>query len=409
MNPTDIISVRLFKRHITEYLPEYSSIDDQNVLQTLQQLISLNVHDSALFLKKELQGNGVNFEEVLEEYVSDLAEYFVQNPTSSDSIIDQLLTNNFFSFASKVEEAKELQIVIHRNERKRLKELLVAHDEQQDAEDLRIAFERLERKELKKRLQEEEGSAHLVTSQRPSFSVGMMLRVAAILVVILIPAGIILFRNVSDSTSTGLAESDNQNEVNETQFVASEDISDLIQIDLPDELINNLDIPLLTSESSMGYAQELDVISVHLISNEQKGIYLKEKIEKLESKKRLMSDKHENDLKSGNIKSKGPESIEYQKTKEQLDLTIKECESLLTSIRKKENTYLFDNQSIDLFSSSLSKKDPFKVYERKNNEEDVSVEYYLLIKGNYYRIKKGISGQLIKVTNQEIIDELNDY
>jgi hypothetical protein len=409
MNPTDIISVRLFKRHITEYLPEYSSIDDQNVLQTLQQLISLNVHDSALFLKKELEGNGVNFEEVLEEYVSDLAEYFVQNPKSSDSIIDQLLTNNFFSFASKVEEAKELQIVIHRNERKRLKELLVAHDEQQDAEDLRIAFERLERKELKKRLQEEEGSAHLVTSQRPSFSVGMMLRVAAILVVILIPAGIILFRNVSDSTSTGLAESDNQNEVNETQFVASEDISDLIQIDLPDELINNLDIPLLTSESSMGYAQELDVISVHLISNEQKGIYLKEKIEKLESKKRLMSDKHENDLKSGNIKAKGPESIEYQKTKEQLDLTIKECESLLTSIHKKENTYFFDNQSIDLFSSSLSKKDPFKVYERKNNEEDVSVEYYLLIKGNYYRIKKGISGQLIKVTNQEIIDELNDY
>jgi hypothetical protein len=409
MNPTDIISVRLFKRHITEYLPEYSSIDDQNVLQTLQQLISLNVHDSALFLKKELQGNGVNFEEVLEEYVSDLAEYFVQKPISSDSIIDQLLTNNYFSFASKVEEAKELQIVIQRNERKRLKELLVAHDEQQDAEDLRIAFERLERKELKKRLQEEEGSAQLVTSQRPSFSVGMMLRVAAILVVILIPAGIILFRNMSDSTSTGLAESDNQNEVNETQYVASEDISDLIQIDLPEDLIYNLEIPVLKSESSMGYAQESDIISVHLISNEQKGIYLKEKIEKLESKKRLITDKHEKDLKSGNIKIKGPESIECQKAIEQLTLTINECKSLLNSISKKENTYVFDNQSIDLFSSSLSKKDPFKVYERKNNEEDVSVEYYLLIKGNYYQIKKGVSGQLMKVTNQEIIDELNDY
>lgn len=373
MVPSEIISVRLFKEHIAEYLPDYSSVDDQNVLHTLQQLINLNVYDSAKFLKQEIQGNDLNFEEVLEEYVSDLANHFVQNPISSDTIIDQLLINNFFSFVSKVEEAKELQIVIHRNERKRLKELLVAHDEQQDAEDLRIAFERLERKELKKRLQEEEGSAQLVTSQRPSFSVGMMLRVAAILVVILIPAGIILFRNMSDSTSTGFAKNDSQSQVEDAQYAAAEDISGLLEIDLPVEDIKNVIAEIDSDlDRGQGYASEDDSkIEIRVVSKSKQLAYLKNKIDTIGRK----IIKINSQIKQGTAHKNTLKELKMQT--EQLQIVQRDCRELYEQIKKNEMHYEFTKTRLIIYSNNEIDLKRFTVRE-EINVDTYEKEYFLL-------------------------------
>ena len=47
MNPSDFLSVSLFKKSIAEYLPDYDSVDNEVVFNTLQRSLSSNIQDSA--------------------------------------------------------------------------------------------------------------------------------------------------------------------------------------------------------------------------------------------------------------------------------------------------------------------------------------------------------------------------
>ena len=79
MRPTEMISVRLFKQHIAEQIPSYTTVEEDRVMLTLQRALSVSIYDSAAILKQELQDANVDFTEVLTNYVSDLADHYVQN------------------------------------------------------------------------------------------------------------------------------------------------------------------------------------------------------------------------------------------------------------------------------------------------------------------------------------------
>jgi hypothetical protein len=273
-----------------------------------------------------------------------------------------------------------LQLAIQRNERKRLKELLTAHDEQQEAEDLRIAFERLERTELKKRLQVEEGASHFVASHRQTSSGGMWLRIAAILLVAFIPAGVIMYRNISEPISTGLAKKDNHGKTEETQYLASEDISGLLELDLPVEdiksVISQIDSDL---DRGQGYASEDDSkIEIRVVSKTRQLAYLKNKIDTIEQK----INKINNQLQQGNVHPKTAKELKIQI--EQLQTAERDCRILSAQITKGEMHYEFTKTRLTIYSNKEIEPKRFKVREEINIDTR-EPEYFLMLDEKEYK------------------------
>lgn len=401
MGPSELLSVRLFKQHITEHLPEYSAVDDDKVLKTLQRSLSPNLYDSAEFLKIQLKNNQVDFSQVIEEFVSELADHYVQDPSSSDLIIEQLLKNNYFSFASKVESAKELQLAIQLTERKRLKEILLANDEAQEAEDLRIVFERLERQELKKFLQETEefseaaGYAQmsrnydhtniapppLPPSLKKKNIMGHWLKIAAIFLVILIPAGILLYRNILNHTVPMVAETGEKPEKTEdTQYLASEDISGLLDISLPDvsikKVISEIDSDL---DRGQGYASEDDSkIEIRVVSKSRQMAYLQNKMDTIGRKINQIN----NQLKQGKVHPKTLNELKVQI--EELQTAERNCRNLSEQITKAEMHYEFIKSRLTIYSNKEIDPKRFTVRE-EINVDTREPEYFLMLDEKEYK------------------------
>jgi len=385
MGPSELLSVRLFKQHINEHLPDYYKGNDEQeidskVLKTVQLALSHSSHDSAYILKQEIQHANIDYVNLIEEYIEELASHYVQDFTSKDVVIELLIKSNNFSFNQKVEDAKELQIAIQRNERKRLKELLVEYDEQQEAEDLRIAFERLERKELKKKLQAEEVPLKFVASQRQPFFGGMWLRVAAILIVVLIPAGIIMYRNISEPISTSLAKKENQVKSEEPQYMAAEDISGLLEMDLPDEVIQNIiseidsDIP-----RGQGFGNENDSkIEIRVVSKSRQMAYLQNKMDTIGRKINQIN----NQLKQGKVHPKTLNELKVQI--EELQTAERNCRNLSEQITKAEMHYEFIKSRLTIYSNKEIDPKRFTVRE-EINVDTREPEYFLMLDEKEYK------------------------
>ena len=408
MGPSELLSVRLFKQHISEYLPEYLAVDDANVLQTLQRSLSPNLYDSAEFLKIQLKNNQVDFSQVIEDFVSELADHYVQSPEQSDPVIEQLLKNNYFSFASKVESAKELQLAIQLTERKRLKEILRTNDEEQEAEDLRIVFERLERQELKKFLQETEGfsaaagyaqmsrnyehtniaSPPLPPSFKKKNTLGHWLKIAAILLVILIPAGILLYRNMLNQTVPTVAKTgEKPDSTDDAQYLASEDIGGLLDIRLPDvsikQVFSEIDSDL---DRGQGYASEdVTKIKIEVISKASQLKYLKLKADSIYRKQTDFK----NQLKQGNAKKQNPD--ELRKRIEQLQSARVKCDQLADEIKKSDMLYEFTLKNLKLYSNKDIDPKRFSVRE-EINPDTREMEYFLLLDDKVFIPLKGQTG-----------------
>jgi hypothetical protein len=388
MLPTEMISVRLFRQHIAAHLPEFASREEDFVLQTLQRALSVNVYDNAAILSKELQDNQVDFKEVLTAYISDLADHYVQNPNDSDQIIDQLLVTNFLSFATQVEEAKELQLAIQRKERKRLKELLRATDEEQEADDFRIAFERIERKELKKQLQEMEESSSAANYsfnnqdsddgirplQTNSSNNRIWMRVAALLVLILIPVGIFLFRNAANTTfDPTVANNGDKPNVEDSKYLASQDISDLVEVRLPDAsnkmVVSEIDSDI---DRGQGYANEDDLsIEIEVVSRANQLKYLKLKSDSIQRKINDFKTK----LKRGDLKKHDAEKL--RKLTEQLQIARSKCDQLSKDILSAEMHYEFTLKHLTIYSNKVI--DPKRYTVREEIDVDTRKLKYLLM------------------------------
>lgn len=409
MIPSDLISVRLFKNCVAQFVPDYISEDDHIVLNTLQRAFdnNSNIVDSALILSRELNQTNIDFSLIIEDFVSSLSEHYFQNENNSDPIITQFLNTNQFGFLTKIEEMRELQIAFSRLERKRLKELLKAEDELEEMEDMRIAFQRIERKEKKALLEEIEINQRAnfskvshssmienknlvdntdITQQKTNWK--SIVRIAAILMLILIPTGISLFFFNTKTTHVSHNEKDNKQMKN--NFVAEiVDITDLKKIDVPPMVSNQGTTILETSEQVVqGFGLVKEKIIITCLSFNDQIVYLDQKIKSLETKHKELNTKK--------IKDK-------QSTLSSLNETAKKCALMKEALLKLESTYEFKNDKLKLVKQQKIDLKLIKVYSISTSVEQKT--YYLQIGEDYFELSNG-KGKLKKVIDPEVLEQL---
>lgn len=400
MIPSDLISVRLFKNFVAQFVPDYISEDDHIVLNTLQRAFdnNSNIVDSALILSRELNQNNIDFSVIIEDFVSSLAEHYFQNENNADPIITQFLNTNQFGFLSKVEEMRELQIAFSRLERKRLKELLKVEDQIEEMEDLRIAFQRIERKEKKAILQkiEEElksafrdkGSIHSLNENELKQNINwrFVSRIAAIFILILIPTGISIY--LFNSKTTYISQKEKDKEQKDNNFIAEiVDITDLKKIDVPPMVSNQGTTILETSEQVVqGFGLVKEKIIITCISFNDQIVYLDQKIKSLETKHKELNTKK--------IKDK-------QSTLSSLNETEKKCALMKENLLKLESTYEFKNDKLKLVKQQKIDLKLIKVYSLSTGVEQK--RYYLQIGDDYFDLSNG-KGKLKKVIDPEVLE-----
>lgn len=414
MNPSDLLSVSLFKKEISEYLPDYNLVDDDIVFNTLQRALSYNVYDSAMILSRELKQNKINFNELLEEFTSNLADHYVQNPKLSGKIIFQLLNSNFLEFRTKVEERKELQIAIQRKERRRLKGILMEHEELQFQEELKLAFQNIERKEKKKILQEIEGLEILepTGTEFAAYSVNpaqeniphsikpvaaknqipwkFIIRVAAVLILVLVPVGISVLFFGDNETSIG-DKSPKPKNGKSIIYAETGDLTEIKRINIPLPKIGNSVSKIENNEPSFGFATQEEKVTISVVFSGDQIDYLVEKITLIDQKIKELTSKNINN-KEATIKSL-------------VDISTK-CKSEKQILESKDFTYQFDKKTFELTIFTYKKIDPenLKVYSIK--QDDSTFNYFLKIKDSYYQLSSK-SGQLKLFTNNDVIEELD--
>jgi hypothetical protein len=410
MIPSDLISVRLFKNVVAKFVPDYISEDDYIVLNTLQRAFdnNSNIVDSVLILSRELNQTNIDFSVIIEDFVSSLAEHYFQNENNSDPIITQFLNTNQFGFLSKVEEMRELQIAFSRLERKRLKELLKVEDQIEEMEDMRIAFQRIERKEKKALLEEIEinQSANFsevshssmienknlvdntdITLQKTNWK--SIVRIAAILILILIPTGISLFFFNTKTAHISHNEKDNKQKKN--NFVAEiVDITDFKKIEVPPMVSNQGTTFLETGDHGFGFAQEEVKIIITCVSFNDQIVYLDQKNKSLESKNKELNTKKIKDKKS---------------TLSSLNETAKKCALMKEALLRLESTYEFKKDKLKLVKQQKIDLKLIKVYSISTSVEQKT--YYLQIGEDYFDLSNG-KGKLKKVIDPEILEQLLD-
>jgi hypothetical protein len=403
MIPSDLISVRLFKNCVAEFVPDYISEDDHTVLNTLQRAFdnNSNIVDSALILSRELNQFDIDFSIIIEDFVSTLAEHYFQYENNSDPIITQFLNTNQFGFLSKVEDMRELQIAFKRIERKRLKELLKAEDALEEMEDMRIAFQRIERKEKKAILQKIDQEQQAAFSDKVydhSFNENelkheinwrFVTRIAAVFILILIPTGISLF--FFNTKTTHISHNEKDNKQKENNFVAEiVDITDLKKIDVPPMVSTQRTAFIESSEQRFGFAKEEEKIIITCLSYNDQIVYLDQKIKSLETKHKELNTKK--------IKDK-------QSTLSSLNETEKKCALMKENLLKLESTYEFKNYHLKLVKQQKIDLKLIKVYSISTSVEQKT--YYLQIGEDYFELSNG-KGKLKKVIDQEVLEQLLD-
>jgi hypothetical protein len=391
MVPSDLLSVNLFKKSVAEYLPDYILVHNDVVLKTIQRALdnNYNIEESVLILSKDLDKNQVDLPQVLDDFLSELADFYVQTPNLLDPIIEQLFKLGHTLFLMKIEDTKELQIAIQRSERKRLKKLLLAIDEQQEAEEIRAAFQRIERKEKKENLQRiENGQQISNTTQKINWR--FVMRIAALFILVLIPVGISIFFFNGGSESVTNGRSKNKKEDNNIIYAETGDLTELKDINIPAAVYSLGSTILETDEQGFGFAQEEEKISINLISFKNQIAYLDNKIQSIESKY--------DELKSKKIKQKKSTLQSLIEVKEKCFLKKKELLALEATYEfKKDKLKLFKQEKIDLKS--------IKVYSL--SESDDQKIFYLKIGEDYFDLSKS-KGKLKKVVDPDIIEQLDD-
>jgi hypothetical protein len=417
MQPTELLSVRIFKQIVTRQLDSYQTVDDAKVLKTLQLVIGTSFQDSVAILKDEIGINNIDFSELLEEFITELADQVVQNASVSDPVIEQIALINFLSFNEKVNNAKEIQDVIKRLEYKNLKQLLEQSDEQQEIEDLQIALQRTERKILKQKLILEENNitnaASYHTSNAASYVFNdednsekvednvipisqiplpnkkglnrvLILRIAAIFIIILIPAGILFYINSNngDIINISFKNSKSNNSEGSSQSLLNTDNSELLAaLDIQEYL--NMDIPknsVLSGISKMigdvevvqGYASEdKNNVQIEIISSQNQIDYLNERISGIDDKISRLKSFLNQDLKKEEIDT-------LNLSLEKLLVLKQQSDKKLYLISKTNLNYNFDGEKLILYLNKNTNPDRFKVRAELDYESDEK-KYFLLL------------------------------
>ena len=376
-------SIMLFRELVAEHSADYQSVSEVQVIVDVKNLLELSETNEGV--SPSLQT--IDKEYLLDTYLSELALLEITEPSNNDPIIEILLSDTKGMFKAFLEEATLMQLAFQRLERKSNKQLLQEIEKNIEAEELYHAFNRIQRKENKAILQNLEESSvqeKQVATNRPN-TFRMVLRVAAILLILAVPAGIlkIYFTGDSKSDPTNTANNDPKKSGTSTDYFASA----YVDIDLPKETQSSTSVNAVSSCSAMGFVGVNFKIAV--VNLGEQNHYL------LNQKDKIIGIKSE--LSKKDFKSKSS-------TLDSLNRALERIELLTQQINNKVMTYTLVEKNLKIYTLTQKDLQLMKVFNYNNNGED---RFYLYLDGTYYSLSEK-QGKLKAETDEIIISTLDD-
>lgn len=377
-------SIDIFRDLVSEYDAAYRSASEETVLSDAKELLGLpnDVMKSTLDLKI------INKEELKETFLSDLALHYLQDTSTEDPIISALITEEVL-FKPYLEEARLFSQAFARVQRKANKRLLQEMEEVLEAEELFHAFNRLQRKENKAVLQS-------IQASKQSNAFQMVLRIAAILLLIAIPAGIlrVYFMGDSNNGSTNTAENDPKKPQSSSDYFAST----YVDINLPKPSEETSTVNAEATTTAMGYANSEEEFNIKIINLQPQLSYLQKREKEIQS--RITA------LKNKTFKHK-------KSTLDSLNSAIGNIKSMVEQIQLKSETYSLHNHCVQancphgktlvLYFLKLKDLQQMKVF----NYNDLGTDrFYLYSNGKYYALNNG-QGKLNAETDEGILSALD--
>ena len=404
-------SLQLFRDTVTLYLPEYFDVSIEDVKKDLFDLIAIDVivglivtpDTSQQSLKFRLETNKISGEEIIDAYFSALALLYIENPQTNDELVLRLIEGNQKNFNSYLEEALLMKEAFQRLERKEKKEYLKNLEVQLEAEELQVAFTRMDRKQKKEELSQvyeinkQVAASNNNENDSPAkkFTFRTIMRIAASVIILSIPAGLLYLFLIGNPTHN-LAKKTDKNKKQTQEYFASNSL----KMNLPGvTLIQGTKQAIPTSES-FGFANIEDEIIIEIQNYEAQLTYLETQ------KKKLQAEIY--NLESISFKHK-------KSTRDSLRTGVFKIDALKKEIQLKEGTYTFRDKCKQCISKLhkdnkltlviLKKKDlqKMKIFNFNNEGAD---QFYLKMESDYYLLTEP-KGKLKRLSDQEIIESLN--
>ena len=392
-------SLQLFRDTVTLYLPEYFDVSIEDVKKDLFDLLAIDVivgltatlDTSQQSLKFRLETNKISGEEIIDAYFSALALLYIENPQTNDELVLRLIEGNQKNFNSYVEEALLMKEAFQRLERKEKKEYLKNLEVQLEAEELQVAFTRMDRKQKKEELsrideiknQVAASNNHDDDSPTQKFTLRSIMRIAASVIILSIPAGLLYLFLIGNPTHN-LAKKTDKNKKQTQDYFASNSV----KMNLPCVTSTQGTKQAIPTSESFGYANVEDEIIIQIQNYEAQLTYLETKRKQLQAE-------------ISNL-----ESISFKHKKSTLDSLrtgIFNIDALKKEIQLKEGTYTFKDKKVNLLI--VKKKDLQKMKVFNFNDEGTD-KFYLKMESDYYLLTEP-KGKLKRLSDQEIIESLN--
>ena len=392
-------SIELFRDTVTLYLPEYFDVSIEDVKKDLFDLLAIDVivgliatpDTSQQSLKFRLATNKISGEEIIDAYFSALALLYIENPQTQDELVLRLIEGNQKNFNSYVEESLLMKEAFQRLERKEKKEYLKNLEVQLEAEELQVAFARLDRKQKKEELSRIDEINNQVAASNNNdddspthkFSIRSIIRIAASVIILSIPAGL-LYLFLTGNPTHNSSKTTVKNKKQTQDYFASNSV----KMNLPSVTSTQGTKQAIPTSESFGYANVEDEIIIQIQNYEAQLRYLETKRKQLQAE-------------ISNL-----ESLSFKHKKSTLDSLrtgVFNVDALKKEIQLKEGTYTFKDKKVTLLI--VKKKDLQKMKVFNFNDEGTD-KFYLKMESDYYLLTEP-KGKLKRLSDQEIIESLN--
>jgi hypothetical protein len=392
-------SIELFRDTVTLYLPEYFDVSIEDVKKDLFDLIAIDVivgliatpDTSQQSLKFRLATNKISGEEIIDAYFSALALLYIENPQTKDELVLRLIDGNQKNFNTYIEEAFLMKEAFQRLERKEKKEYLKNLEVQLEAEELQVAFKRLDRKQKKEELSRIEEINNQVAASNNNeydtptqkFSIRSIIRIAASVIILSIPAGLLYLFLTGNPTHTSSKTTVKNKKQTQDYFA-----SNSVKMNLPSITSTQGTKQAIPTSESFGYANVEDEIIIQIQNYEAQLTYLETKRKQLQAE-------------ISNL-----ESLSFKHKKSTLDSLrtgVFNIDAIKKEIQLKEGTYTFKDKKLTLVSVKRKDLQKMKVFNFNDEGPD---KFYLKMESDYYLLTEP-KGKLKRLSDQDIIESLN--
>jgi hypothetical protein len=398
MDQSDITSVQLFRTSVSKFTRAYSEAESNDLLNTLEMVFAKQTFEEcAQELQENFNVSSSDSIEILNDFIDELAQVYSLNATLKDPVIDLLLQSEFFQ--AQILFYTELNYAFQRIERSRLKRMLADHEDKQLESDLETVFTRMEHRRLKEKLKDFDSQAVAEYSVKQSRTSGsqkifnktnFIIRIAAMVILIAIPAAILF--NSNNSTSNYQASNKKSPKKNNSNSVFEKFDFD---INLPTANISNENVIVLQQEQ-YGFGTEEKNIQIEVVYSDNQLKYLaKRQTEIGEYVKRLELAKNK---KFKNITKK----VRVEQELEKAEKMLKTISIQISAIQKTDFTYQSTDSKIKVFISGMKLFSVIKAYELNDST------YYIKIEDKFYEYKHNQSAQLKKIIDSDKIEELKN-